>query len=232
MCFSATASFTISAALLPMGGWCINKAWQGDRHYLPLAAFPLAFGIQQAIEGMVWLGLDAHNSAMVATAATGFIFFSHGFWLVWTPFMALMIETRSRFRQLWQIMILVGMLLAAYFLVPLALNPTWLTVTIQERSLTYILQDLASHPILEALGRSLYISTILAPLLLVHQSAVQGLGWLVLGALVIVSRFFSAASVSVWCYFAAVASLYVGYLFSQDIAEERSLPEERQTMNP
>lgn len=225
MCFSATASFTISAALLPIGGWCINKAWQSDRHYLPLAAFPLAFGIQQAIEGIVWLGIDAHNSAMVAAAATGFIFFSHGFWLVWTPFMALMIETRSRFRRLWQVMILLGMLLAAYFLVPLAFNPDWLTVTVQER-LTYRLQDLTSSSTLEALGRSLYISTILAPLLLVNQSAVQGLGWMVLGALVIVARYFSAASISVWCYFAAVASLYVGYLFYQDIAEERSLPAE------
>ncbi|MBF2089938.1 MAG: hypothetical protein IGR80_15560 [Synechococcales cyanobacterium K44_A2020_017] len=226
MCFSATASFSISAALLPIGGWCINKAWQSDRHYLPLAVFPLAFGIQQAIEGMVWLGLDANNSAMVAAAATGFIFFSHGFWLVWTPFMALMIETRSRLRRLWQIMTLLGMILAAYFLVPLALNPTWLTVTIQERSLTYILQDLTPYPSLEALGRSLYISTILAPLLLVNQSAVQRLGWLVLGALVIVSRFFSSGLVSTWCYFAAVASLYVGYLFYQDITEKRSLPAE------
>ncbi|HEY9815941.1 MAG TPA: DUF6629 family protein [Candidatus Obscuribacterales bacterium] len=226
MCFSATASFTISAALLPIGGWCINKAWQSDRHYLPLAAFPLAFGIQQAIEGVVWLGLDANDSAMVAAAATGFIFFSHGFWLVWTPFMAWMLETRSRLRRLWQTMTLVGMLLAAYFLVPLVLNPDWLTVTVQERSLTYMLQNLTPYPFLEHLGRSLYISIILAPLLLVNQSAVQGLGWLVFAALVVVSRFFSAGLVSVWCYFAAVASLYVGYLFYQDIAEERSLPAE------
>jgi hypothetical protein len=222
MCFSATASFTLSAALLPIGGWCLSKAWQGDRHYLPLAAFPLAFGLQQAIEGMVWLGWEAQDSALVAAAATGFVFFSHGFWLVWTPFMAWRIETRSRLRALWHLMTVLGLTLGLYFLLPLIQHPDWLTVTVPARSLIYKLQYLVPSPPIEHFGRSLYISLILGPLLLVNQSAVQGLGWLVLGALVIVFWLFSAALVSVWCYFAAVASLYVGYLFFQGIAETRS----------
>ncbi|MEO1210255.1 MAG: DUF6629 family protein [Cyanobacteria bacterium J06638_20] len=217
MCFSATASFALSAALLPMGGWCCQKAWRGDRHFLPLAAFPLAFGVQQAIEGFVWLGMGNQNSALTCVAATGFVFFSHGFWLFWTPFMALMLETRPRVRWLWQAMALIGFAYGAYFLVPLSFHPDWLFVTLQNQTLNYSLHILIPHPALKLLGQVVYVVTILAPLLLVSHPSVQRLGWLVLGSLLATTYLFPGGLVSVWCFFAAVSSVYVGYLFVQNI---------------
>lgn len=225
MCFSATASFALGAVLLPIGGWSVQKAWKGDRHFLPLAMFPLSFSIQQLIEGGVWLGLDANNTNLMHTAAIGFVCFSHGFWLAWTPFTVSMVEERSHLQWLWRGLTLVGLGLGAYFLLPLIAHPDWLSVEVNHRSLDYSLQILISNPVLAYLGRMLYVATILLPLLLSQNAVMQKLGWLVLGSLVLTSYLFSYGFISVWCYFAAVTSVYVGYQLAQGIESKVESPQ-------
>jgi hypothetical protein len=58
MCFSATASFALSAFLLPIGAYCVKKTVEADKRYLILAAVPVGFGIQQAFEGGLWLAIE------------------------------------------------------------------------------------------------------------------------------------------------------------------------------
>ena len=53
MCFSAPVSFAAAALLIPAGVYTLRIAWQSDRRLLGLAAFPLFFGIQQLIEGLL-----------------------------------------------------------------------------------------------------------------------------------------------------------------------------------
>lgn len=224
MCFSATASFSLSAALIPVGMGCLKKAQEEDRRYLPLAAFPLAFGIQQAIEGLVWVGLGADNARLVALAAAGFVFFSHGFWLVWTPLTAASVEGDRLRGRIWRALVGIGLLYGLYFNLPLWLNLRQLAVSVHNHSLVYELQ-LWLYPTrsLVLLGYTLYILTILAPLVLSGDRHIQRLGGLVLVALLLTASFFSAGFISVWCFFAALVSLYVGYVFSQGL-EPRSQP--------
>lgn len=218
MCFSATASFTVGSVLIPTGLWCVQKAWKGDRHYLPLAICPLAFGMQQSLEGLVWVGMGSQNPTLTAQAAIGFVFFSHGFWLCWIPLTASALETRPWVKQIWQGMVWAGVLYGAYMLIPLWLNPNWLTIRVQERSLDYALQNVFNNPLLGYWGRVIYIVTILTPLLLTRNAVVQGLGWLILGSLLVTSRFFEQGFISVWCFFAAISSIYVVYQFLQGVA--------------
>lgn len=217
MCFSATASFALSSVLLPMGGWCIQKAWRGDRRFLALATFPLAFGTQQAIEGLVWLGINHQNPALTHQAALGFVGFSHGFWLFWTPFMVSLLEGHPQLRWLWRAIALMGLALGAYLLIPVVIHPDWLTVSIHNHSLDYGLQILIDHPAMAYLGRILYVSIILVPLLLTQIIQIQRMGALVLVSLLLTSALFHYGFISVWCFFAAVASAYIGFLFAQGI---------------
>lgn len=53
MCFSATASFAAGAGLLVVGAITLRQARR--RAEMPFAAIPLLFGIQQLIEGALWL---------------------------------------------------------------------------------------------------------------------------------------------------------------------------------
>jgi len=53
MCFSATASFVAGTSLSAIGVATIRKAER--RSELPFAMIPLLFGIQQLVEGIIWL---------------------------------------------------------------------------------------------------------------------------------------------------------------------------------
>ena len=61
MCFSATASFTAGSVLSAVGIATIMKAERKSE--VPFAMIPLLFGVQQFIEGVVWLTLRDVPSA-------------------------------------------------------------------------------------------------------------------------------------------------------------------------
>ena len=51
MCFSASASFTASAVLIPLGLYSNHLATRHERpDYKPLALVPFFFGVQQLVE--------------------------------------------------------------------------------------------------------------------------------------------------------------------------------------
>jgi hypothetical protein len=77
MCFSAPVSFAASALLLSAGLYSLRLASQNNPRYLPLAAIPIAFGIQQACEGWVWLGMEVASSIQVHLGAFGFLAFAY-----------------------------------------------------------------------------------------------------------------------------------------------------------
>ena len=53
MCFSASASFTASAVLMPLGLYSHHLASHQERpDYKPLALVPFFFGVQQFVEGL------------------------------------------------------------------------------------------------------------------------------------------------------------------------------------
>jgi hypothetical protein len=223
MCFSATASFSLGVVLIPVGVACLKKAREQDGRYLPLAAFPLAFGIQQAIEGLVWVGLGANDTRLVALAAAGFVFFSHGFWLVWTPLTAACVEGDRLRGQIWRALAGIGLLYGLYFNLPIWLDPQRLSVSLHNHSLGYEFQLLYPTRAMVLLGYALYVLTIVAPLVLSGDRHIQRLGGLVVVTLLLTAGFFSAGFISVWCFFAALVSLYVGYIFLQ-AQETRSQP--------
>ncbi len=100
MCFSASASFAVSAALLPVSAFTINYAWRYDKRYLALAAFPLMFGVQQAFEGVLWLSIPIEEAAGLRISALGLliltsvilsaVFFIYAFVSIWCFFAAVL----------------------------------------------------------------------------------------------------------------------------------------------
>jgi hypothetical protein len=61
MCFSATASFTLSGILIGVGTASVVRS-SSPSHRL-LAAAPLLFGAQQAAEGVIWLTVGDQSHA-------------------------------------------------------------------------------------------------------------------------------------------------------------------------
>src|SRR5438046_3083211 len=92
MCFSTEASLGVAVVLLPVGSYCAAAAAHKDRAYLPLAAVPLLFGIQQLCEAGVWLGVGRSDPDQTRRASLGFLFFAIAFWPAWVPLAAAAVE--------------------------------------------------------------------------------------------------------------------------------------------
>ena len=85
MCFSASASFTAAAVLVPIGFYGTHIARTTDQKaYAPLAMTPAFFGTQQFVEGLQWIALDNGGLEPLGTiTARGFLFFAYCFWMIW-----------------------------------------------------------------------------------------------------------------------------------------------------
>jgi hypothetical protein len=90
MCFSASASFTASAVLMPLGLYSTHLARTNKQpNYVPLALVPFFFGVQQFVEGLEWTALDQGRIEPLTTlAGLGFLFFAYCFWMIWIPWSA------------------------------------------------------------------------------------------------------------------------------------------------
>ena len=58
MCMSEPVSFVAGSALLVGGAYAAWKAYKINMRYFPVALMPVLAGIQQMMEGHVWMGLN------------------------------------------------------------------------------------------------------------------------------------------------------------------------------
>ncbi len=216
MCFSATASFSVAAALVPVGAYCVHTARQLGPRWMPLAIYPLAFSVQQAIEGIVWLGVYSDDQAVVAIASRGFLFFSHFFWLFWVPYSVYKLEDA-----LWRCRLLLGLVaIGSTFglsvFLPLLLVADWLAVEQVHQSLEYKTVLLYDGIVGRGVLRGLYALVIVTALISALMWPLRLFGGIILISFLATAFFFSHAVISVWCFFAAISSTYLlGVLLSE-----------------
>src|SRR6516165_7960948 len=148
MCFSAAASFTVAAGLVPSGIYCLQAAARKNRRLLPIAAVPLLFGAQQASEGLVWIGLDQGDAELTRQASLAFLLPALALWPFWIPFMMWYKETEPVRRRLLLAMTVAS--LAWFFLLylPIALGPRdLLTTHVVHHSIAYDYPDLPLYQV-------------------------------------------------------------------------------------
>lgn len=210
MCFSATASFTLSAALVPAGLMCLRQASKLGTNWTALAVYPLAFAIQQASEGVVWLGLSQSDPQLANMGALGFLFFSHFFWLVWVPLSVYMLHRGDDTRaQALLMMLMLGTAFAVTLSAPVWAMDGYIPLDISSGSVSYLLPLMLEGDTARMGMKVLYASIIAGSLLLSSYKSIQAFGIVILASLVIAQVWFSNAFISVWCYFAAGLSLYL-----------------------
>src|SRR5438445_13520615 len=62
---------------------------------VPLALVPIAFALQQLSEGLVWMGINSQDSALIQMASVFFLFFAIPFWPFWIPISLLFMERKT-----------------------------------------------------------------------------------------------------------------------------------------
>lgn len=209
MCFSAPISFAVSAVLLPLGALTVNFALHNDRRYLALAAFPLLFGIQQAFEGWLWLALGGDHDIALQVPALGFLFFAYLLWPFLVPLAADRVEPSPARQRIFRGFALVGLLFGLSLYLPLLLRPDWLVVSISGQSILYEPVLIYDGYVSRTAVRVFYAIIVAIPLLFSSIASIRLFGILILLSVVVSALFFLYAFVSIWCFFAAVLSLYV-----------------------
>lgn len=214
MCFSATASFAAGVVLIPTGIYLIRLARRYKPRHLLLAVYPLVFGIQQILEGLLWLNLE-NNNDLFYLPAFGFIFFSILFWPFWVPFSVWWFEPRGIKRQISLVLAIVGGICGAFAYFPLLLNDGWLQVFLVKHSIVYEIKIIYDGLLHRDVVNIIYASIVLIPLLIQSDRYVRYLGILIFISVVSSRLFFDYAFISIWCYFAAVLSLYIIFIIQR-----------------
>jgi len=204
MCFSATASFVAGGALVATGGVTLSQA--NTKNELPLASIPLFFGIQQIIEGVVWIsfGLSALNMIMTYV----YLMFAYVFWPVFVPVAVLLIETNPFRKKILHVLSLIGFVLGAYLLYYIFVDPG--RAHIVNQSIAYDYRHLY-----EILPLTLYVLVTCGSGLISSFRRIQVFGIAALAAFFIANWFFNITFISVWCFFAAILSVLIFWHFKR-----------------
>ncbi len=214
MCFSPTASFAASAALVPLGGYSARESLKINRKYIALALLPLIFGIQQFTEGFVWLGLLNQNETQVKIFSYLFLFFAFGLWPFYVPFMVWNIEKEKTWRRkVLLVLTFAGAVVGVLVYVPLIIGTTLFTTRICNDCIAYETSRGDLHRNIYTL---MYLVVTVTPFFLASNKKILVFGGLIVGSIIITLYFYSFAFFSVWCFFAAVLSAYIVYVIKTE----------------
>ncbi len=210
MCFSATASFTAAAVLSTTGVVTLKKAKSTSE--LPLASIPLLFGIQQAIEGIVWISFG--STLLNTIAAYGFLFFAYVLWPILVPIATLLVETHPLRRRILQAFSAVGLAIGLYLLYFLVLEPG--QAHILNQSIAYDFRH-----VYDLLYVAPYVVVTTVSGMVSSHRILNLFGFTAFVAFLVTQWFYNVNFISVWCFFAAILSVFIFWHFKQKSVAER-----------
>jgi hypothetical protein len=201
VCFSAAANFTGSGILGTIGALTLTRV--KHRRELLFASLPILFAIHQFTEGFVWLGLDGVLSPTVTHGmAAAFMLYAQGLLPFLAPLSVLLFEPDVRSRRRMLPFLVIGCLTALYTLWALIAYPT--QTFIKNNSIVYI--NPATNNTIVAI---LYVIATCGSLLFSKVKDMVIFGLANLAILLVVMAVKRYAFTSLWCAYAAVASLII-----------------------
>jgi uncharacterized protein DUF6629 len=211
VCFSAAANFVGSTFLATAGVLTLTKV--KHRRELLFAALPLLFAIHQFIEGFVWLGLDGILSPAVAhNMGAAFMLYAQGLLPFLLPLSVLLFEHDLKSRRRMLPFLILGGATTLYILWALAAFP--LQLYVKENSIVYINQatnnTLVAFLYVVATCGSLFFSKI-------RMMVMFGAANLVILLIVMAAKRY--AFTSLWCAYAAIASVIILAYFWKSVED-------------
>ena len=202
MCFSATASFIAGSALSAVGVVTIKKTKR--KAEIPFAMIPLLFGIQQIIEGVVWLSFGSSLLNIIATYA--YSLFSHVLWPIFVPLSVGLLETVPWRKKVLLVFQFIGMAVGLYLLYFLVKFP--ITSRVINESIVYD----SPHFYLILVLIFYFAATCISSLFSSHK-IINVFGVAALLSAAVAYGFYAQSFISVWCFFAAILSVIVLFYF-------------------
>ena len=201
MCFSATANFVGSGVLGAIGVVTLTKV--RHRREILFAALRTLFAIHQFIEGFVWLGLDGILSpAVTHDMGAAFMLYAQGLLPFLLPLSVMLFEVDRKSRTRMLPFLIIGGGTTLYILWALTAFP--LQLYVRGNSIVYINQATNNSAI-----AVLYVIATCGSLFVSKIRMMVVFGAANLAILLVVMAFKRYAFTSLWCAYAAIASIII-----------------------
>lgn len=204
MCFSATASFVAGAALSATGAVTIKKT--RNKRDIPFAAIPLLFGVQQGIEGLVWLSFKYGMPVLNQISSYAFMLFAYVLWPSFVPFAIRSLEVDPHRKQILAVFQGLGMGVSLYLLYFIVSHPV----------VSHIVNKSIVYPMPTEYGpliMGLYLLATCVSCFFSSSKIINILGTLIAVSFGAAYYFYTASFASTWCFFSAVLSLAIYWYF-------------------
>jgi hypothetical protein len=212
MCFSPQADFAAGAVVAAVGVETLRRV--RSRHELIVGALPLLFGLHQLIEAFVWLRLRGEVSSAVGDAAReAYVVYAHAVLPALVPIGFLLLEPdRRRARWLWP-MVGLGLLLGGYLLWQVTAFP----IGAQEAAHCI---DYTTHAPNDVILTAVYVVVTCGPALISSRRYLRWFGLVNLVGVIATAIVRADELTSLWCLYAAMASLLILEHFRRQRASE------------
>jgi hypothetical protein len=210
MCFSATASFIAGVSLSVLGVATVKKAER--KAEIPFAMIPLLFGVQQIIEGMLWLSFRFDAPLLNVIMTYVFTLFSHVLWPIFVPFSIGLMETVAWRKKVISAFQITGIAVGLYHLYVIVKFPVTSEVN---GHIVYVSPYFNKVPVLV-----LYLAATCVGAFFSSHKIINIFGALALLLFMVAYWFYTVAFFSVWCFFAAILSvvIYLHFKFGNERA--------------
>src|SRR5580698_5587936 len=201
VCFSAAANFVGSGVLGAIGVVTLTKV--KHKREILFAALPTLFAIHQFIEGFVWLGLDGILPPTVThDMGAAFMLYAQGLLPFLLPLSVLLFEPDGAGRRRMLPFLVIGTGTTLYILWALTAFPT----QVYEKANTIVYINQATNNTAVAV---LYVIATCGSLFFSKVRAMVIFGAANLAILLVVMEVKRYAFTSLWCAYAAIASLII-----------------------
>ena len=200
MCFSAEASFAGGVIISAIGVATVREVHKPSQ--LVFASIPLFFGLQQFVEGCLWVAIP--NPELIhfqKTATYIFLIMADFLWPTMIPLAVLLMETNKKRKKILRILLGLGLSLSLYY----AYCLVFFNVTPQIMGY-HILYNTDFPKSLSLPAFIIYLIVTIPPLFVSSIQRTHLLGILMFSSCLITAIFFTQYLTSVWCFFAALIS--------------------------
>ncbi|MEO6192972.1 MAG: DUF6629 family protein [Thermoanaerobaculia bacterium] len=200
MCFSAPASFIAGTSLCAIGVATLKRA--ETKTEIPLALMPLLFGIQQLVEGLIWLTFSHDAPLLKQTLTYLYSGFSHVLWPMYVPFAIGVLEAVRWRRKAIFAFEASGVAVGLYLLYFIVTRPV--VAEVIGRHIVYVSPHFYQVPMIV-----LYLAATCVSCFFSSHGFLRLFGVLALLSAIAAYVVHLMAFVSIWCFFAALLSLLI-----------------------
>ena len=210
MCFSTSASFIAGGILSGVGIVTLKKT--EEKAEIFFASIPLLFGIQQIIEGVIWLTFRNHAPELNSVMTFIYSIFSHVLWPIFVPLSIMLLETVPWRKKVMFTLWIGGTVVGLYLFYNLFAYP--ITSRVEDHHIVYFSPHFYIYTVM-----GFYVAATCVSSMFSSHKMIKLFGVMALAAFTISYLFYKISLVSVWCFFAAILSIIIFGYFKYKITE-------------